>query len=52
MFELVVYKGTTDGGGNTFARECIFSTGTETDEAELCNSKKAYTAKLKHIRCP
>ena len=40
MFELMVCKGTADGGGNTCAIECILLTGNETDGAEACNGKR------------
>ena len=37
MFELMVCKGTADGGGNTCALECILLTGNGT---EACNGKR------------
>ena len=40
MFELMLCKGTADGGGNTCALECILLTGTETDGTEACNGKR------------
>ena len=40
MFELMVCKGTADGGANTCALEYILLTGTETDGTEACNGKR------------
>ena len=39
MCELMVRKGTADGGGNTCALDCILLTGNETDGTETCNCK-------------
>ena len=40
MFELIVCKGTADGGGSTCALDCIMLTGNETDGTEACNGKR------------
>ena len=40
VFELMVCKGTADGGGNLCALKCILLTGTETDGTEARNGKR------------
>ena len=50
MFELMVCKGTADGGSNTCALECIFLTGkgTEAGNETSLQWQKACAAKLRH----
>ena len=40
LFELMVCKGTADGGGNTCALECILLAGNETGGTEASNGKR------------